>query len=216
MKFLSKKHEVLHIAILLAKYNEVKMNYRRFNTAMKQNSTIHILLSLSLLLLVGLSGCGGGSKQIKKAKAPRSGKVTVYFTKASDDLGVILIPIVRKIQEDRTAYETAMRELFLGPSLEEQEKLKLKTEIPEGCRLINVKESTKNIRIDISSQFLTGGGSESMQVRFRQLRETALNLAKGRPVFLYVDGQKAVTIGGEGLEVPQPLSRDEIGDDDVK
>jgi hypothetical protein len=44
-----------------------------------------------------------------------------------------------------------------------------------------------------------------MQVRFRQLRETALNLAKGRPVYLYLDGVQATTIGGEGLEVPQSL-----------
>ena len=52
---------------------------------------------------------------------------------------------------------------------------------------------------------MKGGGSETTQVRFRQLRETALNLAKGRPVYLYIDGVKAKTIGGEGLEIPQPL-----------
>lgn len=134
-------------------------------------------------------------------------KVTVYFTKASDELGVVLIPVVRKIPEGKGAYETALTELFLGPTLEEREKLDLNTEVPEGSRLINIKEDKKEIHIDISSQFMYGGGSESMQVRFRQLRETILTLAKGRPVFLLIDGEPAKTIGGEGLEVPQPLGK---------
>lgn len=164
---------------------------------------------LAVLLLIGflLSSCSKPS-----GKGPSSSneqKVTVYFTKASDELGVILIPILRKVHKDRTAYETAIRELFLGPTIEEQEKLELKTEIPGGSRLINVEENPKEVNINISSQFMRGGGSESMQVRFRQLRETALNLAKGRPVYLYIDGQKARTIGGEGLEVPQPLNSNE-------
>lgn len=137
-------------------------------------------------------------------------KVTIYFTKASDDLGVILIPVLRKVQEGRTPHETAIKELFLGPTIEEQEKLNLESEIPEGSRLVDIQETNKEVKINISSQFMNGGGSESMQVRFRQLRETALNLARGRPVYLYIDGQKARTIGGEGLEVPQPFNRDEL------
>lgn len=136
-------------------------------------------------------------------------KVTIYYTKASEELGVILIPILRKVQDGRSAYETAVKELFLGPTLEEREKLELRTEIPEGSRLINIEETDKLVKINISSQFMEGGGSESMQVRFRQLRETALNLAKGRPVYLYMDGKKTKTIGGEGLEIPQPFDRKE-------
>ena len=132
-------------------------------------------------------------------------KVTIYFTKASNELGVVLIPVVREVKEGRTKYETAFRELFLGPTLKEKEKLKLNTEIPEGTRLIKVEELSDKVNIDISGQFMSGGGSETMQARFRQLRETALTTAKGRPVYLYIDGVLAQKIGGEGLEVPQPL-----------
>ncbi len=156
------------------------------------------LLCLPYLLI----GC---SKQNSPGAAVSGPKVTIYFTKANEELGVVLIPIYRKIPNGKTAYETALKELFLGPTLEEQEKLGLHTEIPVGSRLISVDESSKEVKIDVSSQFMYGGGSEAMQARFRQLRETALTLAKGRPVYLYIDGQKAKTIGGEGLEVPQPL-----------
>ena len=157
-----------------------------------------------ILFLIGLSSC-----TVKKGVQGSNSKkpqVTIYFTKASDDLGVVLIPVLRETSEDRSAYETALKELFLGPTLDEKDRLNLATEIPEGVQvLISVKESTDSVNIDISSQFMKGGGSETIQVRFRQLRETALNLAKGRPVYLYIDGVKAKTIGGEGLEVPQPL-----------
>lgn len=159
-------------------------------------ATVALLASLSL---VSCSGPKGNDPLVSNSQ------VTIYYTKASDDLGVVLIPVLRKIDKKSTPYETALKELFLGPTLDERERLKLNSEIPEGVRLVKIKESPHEVEIDISNQFMKGGGSESMQVRFRQLRETALNLAKGRPVFLYVDGVKATTIGGEGLEVPQPL-----------
>lgn len=173
------------------------------------NSIFTLALVATLALTFFTSSCSkkkASDDHNKVKKISKAGKVTIYLTKASDELGVILIPVVRPIGEGRTMYETAIRELFLGPTIEEQEKLDLWTEIPEGCRLIDVEENDKSVKIDISSQFMSGGGSESMQVRFRQLRETALNLAKGRPVYLYMDGKKAKTIGGEGLEIPQPFN----------
>ncbi len=155
-------------------------------------------------LVLVLSSC---SKNQVSKDGSSGAKVTVYFTKASDELGVVLIPVVRKVPKGKNAYEVAIEELFLGPTLEEKEKLSLNTEVPEGTRLIKLEESGNEVKLNISSQFMYGGGSEAMQVRFRQLRETALTLAKGRPVFLYIDGEKAKTIGGEGLEVPQPLGK---------
>ena len=163
---------------------------------------IFFLFLISSLLLNSCS---------KKTQSPennfKNGKVTVYFTKPSKELGVVLIPVVRKISKGSSAYQTAIKELFLGPTLEEREKLELNSEIPEGSRLINIVEENDSVKIDISSQFMYGGGSESMQVRFRQFRETALTLAKGRPVYLYIDGTLATKIGGEGLEVQQPLNK---------
>ena len=74
-----------------------------------------------ILFLVGLSSC-----TVKKGVQGSSSKkpqVTIYFTKASDDLGVVLIPVLRDTSEDRSAYETALKELFLGPTLDEKERL---------------------------------------------------------------------------------------------
>ncbi len=162
--------------------------------------TIFLLFFFTLIL----NSC---SKKTGESDSSKTPKVTVYFTKPSKELGVVLIPVVRKVPKDSTAYETAIKELFFGPTLEEREKLELNTEITEGSRLINITEEKDSIKLDVSGQFMFGGGSESMQVRFRQLRETALTMAKGRPVYLYIDGVLANKIGGEGLEIPQPLQK---------
>lgn len=166
------------------------------------------LKNFLLVLIIGSLALTSCSKKNNEASdASKSPKVTIYFTKPSKELGVVLIPVVRKVPKGSTAYETAIKELFLGPTIEERQKLELTTEIPEGSRLVQIIEEDDSIKLDVSSQFMYGGGSESMQVRFRQLRETALTMAKGRPVFLYIDGALANKIGGEGLEIPQPLGK---------
>ncbi len=161
-----------------------------------------LVILLSACFLV--AGCSGIDSL--PGLGGRNNKVKVYFTKANDELGAVLITVDRKVPKDQTPYETAMRELFKGPNPEERGRQELNTEIPDGTRLIKIKETKESVEINVSSQFMVGGGSESMQVRFRQLRETALSLAKGRPVFLLIDGQQLDAIGGEGLEIPRPLN----------
>ncbi len=164
--------------------------------------TKKLLVLLSALFLV--AGCAVIEKI--PGLGGRNNKVKVYFTKANDELGAVLVAVDRKVEKESTPYETALKELFKGPSAEERQNMELNTEIPVGTRMIKVTETKEEVQLNISSQFMVGGGAESMQVRFRQLRETVLSLAKGRPVYLYIDGQKVEAIGGEGLEVPQPLN----------
>lgn len=166
---------------------------------------MHQLRLLALLSILFTVACS--RNELGTGNMISGPKVTIYFTKASDELGVVLIPVVRKIPKGKSAYEVALQQLFLGPTEVEKTQQKLNTEVPEGSRLIEVEESSREVKINVSSRFIYGGGSETMQVRFRQLRETALTLAKGRPVYLYIDGAQAKMLGGEGLEVPQPLDK---------
>ena len=77
--------------------------------------TFLVILSASFFLV----SCWGS----EKAGPATDSQVTIYYTKASDDLGVVLIPVLRKVDKKETAYETALKELFLGPTLDERERL---------------------------------------------------------------------------------------------
>ena len=53
--------------------------------------------------------------------------------------------------------------------------------------------------------FETGGGTDSLYKRLYQVIKTA-NRNTNLPVYLYIDGQKAEVIGGEGIMITQPLN----------
>ena len=130
----------------------------------------------------------------------------VYFTKTKGKGELLFIPVTRNINEENGFVAESLKELFLGPT--KQEELKgIMTEIPVGTRLIKVEQSEDDILIDISSQFVTGGGSAAMQLRYLQIYKTLRKIAPQKKLYLYVDGKPIKTIGGEGLEVTQPLTK---------
>ncbi|GEM_PF-1922469 len=130
----------------------------------------------------------------------------VYFTKIKGKDELLFIPVTRKVDDENSFVAESLKELFLGPT--KQEELKgIMTEIPIGTRLIKVEQSEDDILIDISSQFVTGGGSAAMQLRYLQIYKTLRKIAPQKKLYLYVDGKPIKTIGGEGLEITQPLTK---------
>ncbi|MBI3590335.1 MAG: GerMN domain-containing protein [Candidatus Melainabacteria bacterium] len=132
--------------------------------------------------------------------------IKIFFTKSKGPEGILLIPVNRKVSRDDSIAAAAVRELFLGPSKIEERK-GIMTEIPVGTRLINIEESEDEIVVNISPQYLTGGGSATMQLRYLQIYRTLKKIVPFKEIYLQVDGKVLKTIGGEGLEVTQPLTK---------
>ena len=64
---------------------------------------------LTVILSLSLGSCSKKDKMTTDGETKyTNAKVTIYFTQASDDLGVILIPVKRRVPEGRTKYETAV------------------------------------------------------------------------------------------------------------
>ena len=156
---------------------------------------IILLFSLTSCSLIRDTAFDSGSREVK-----------VYFTKLKGPKEVVFIPVERKISKDDSLLLGALRELFLGPTKAEELK-GIMTEIPVGTRLIKVEESEDEILVDLSSQYLIGGGSATVQVRYLQLYKTLKKIAPQKKLYLHVDGKSLKTISGEGLEVTQPLSK---------
>lgn len=112
------------------------------------------------------------------------------------------IPINPNSEPNR-ALETAFKQLLAGPT-EGTES----TTIPQGTQLLGIKVESDAVRINLSEEFTSGGGSTSMTGRLGQVIYTATSLNSKAKVYIEVNGKPLEVLGGEGLVLNQPLTRE--------
>lgn len=79
--------------------------------------------------------------------------------------------------------------------------------IPEGTKLQGLTIQEDGIHVNLSEEFTTGGGSASMTGRVAQVLYTATSLQPDAKVWIDVEGKRLEVLGGEGLDLEQPLTR---------
>lgn len=109
---------------------------------------------------------------------------------------------------DGSKVKFAVNALINGPKTREANK-GVYSEIPAGTRVIYIKDLPDKVIINLTSEFAQGG-ADSLYKRVYQLIKTAKHNTN-KPVYLYLDGQKADVLGGEGLMLTQPLNENSLG-----
>jgi spore germination protein GerM len=79
--------------------------------------------------------------------------------------------------------------------------------IPKSTKLLSSNVKPNGIYINLSKEFMEGGGSSSMQARLAQIIYTATERNPNAQVWISVEGKKLESLGGEGIEVRQPITR---------
>ncbi|PZV12293.1 MAG: spore germination protein [Leptolyngbya sp.] len=134
----------------------------------------------------------------------------IYWLKPSDT-AVQLAPRPVKVSSSGDAnalLETAIQQLLVGSTAPEET-----TTIPAGTKLRSLSIKTDGIHIDLSKEFTRGGGSTSMMGRLAQVLYTATSLNPSTAVWFSIEGKSLETLGGEGLVLEQPLTRQKFEQD---
>lgn len=142
------------------------------------------------------------------ATTPTEQKVEVYWLKdTGTNQQLIPTAITTTADQPSSALESAFNSLLAGP----QDK-SVNTTIPEGTKLLSLESEQNGIHINLSQEFTSGGGSAAMTGRVAQVVYTATSLQPEAQVWIEVEGEPLEVLGGEGLELQQPLTRQSFQD----
>lgn len=134
----------------------------------------------------------------------------VYWLRPKDK-NVVLVPQPVKVAsvQPNQALEAAFQSLLAGP----KEGTDSTTTIPKATKLLGLKAENDEVHVNLSEDFTTGGGSTSMMGRVGQVVYTATTLNPKAKVYIDVNGKPLDVLGGEGVELQQPLTRENFQKD---
>ncbi|MGH1393856.1 MAG: GerMN domain-containing protein [Trichormus sp.] len=129
----------------------------------------------------------------------------VYWLKTNDkSVELVPQPIRIAAAQPNQVLEQAFQSLLAGPTEGTNA-----TTIPQGTKLLGLKaENNNEIHVNLSEDFLSGGGSTSMVGRVGQVVYTATTLNPNAKVYIEVNGKPLEVLGGEGVEIEQPITRE--------
>ena len=99
--------------------------------------------------------------------------------------------------------ETALETLLSQPP----EDSPYTTAIPKGTKLIDLSTDKDGVHLNLSKEFISGGGSASMSSRLAQIVYTTTSSSNSDRVWINVEGKPLKHLGQEGLIVSQPMTR---------
>lgn len=146
------------------------------------------------------------SQTIKKPSTTQPGNeqtASIYWLRPTEkSLELVPQPVKIATVQPNQALEAAFKTLLAGPTEGTDS-----TTIPEGTQLLGLKADKNEVHVNLSADFTSGGGSTSMMGRVGQVVYTATTLNPKAKVYIEVNGKPLEVLGGEGVEIEQPLTR---------
>ncbi|MBD2207408.1 GerMN domain-containing protein [Calothrix sp. FACHB-1219] len=117
-------------------------------------------------------------------------------------------PVQIAAAQPNQVLEKAFASLLAGPTEGSDS-----TTIPNGTKLLGLTVNNDEIRVNLSEEFTSGGGSSSMVGRVGQVVYTATTVNPNAKVYIDVNGKKLDLLGGEGVVLDQPVTRESFKKD---
>ncbi|NJR64735.1 MAG: spore germination protein [Leptolyngbyaceae cyanobacterium CRU_2_3] len=135
--------------------------------------------------------------------------VQIYWLKSvGNQVQLAATPVNLKAEQPNDLLKGALEQV-----LDQPVDPTLASAIPINTTLRNLEVKSDGIHIDLSPEFMAGGGSTAMMGRLGQVIYTATTLDPTAKVWISVEGKPLEVLGGEGLLVEQPMTRDRFQQD---
>jgi len=153
------------------------------------------------------SSVSEAEKALSAAQPTRPRAATLYFIRIDDD-GVISRQDVRRmIPASDTPLSDALGAVIAGPD-ESELRQHLVSLIPSGTKLLGVRVQGTTAIVDLSEPFMYNHyGIEGYAGQLKQIVYTATSFPTVHDVQILIDGQRHDYLGGEGVYIGGPLSR---------
>ena len=170
-------------------------------------------------LAVAAAGCGS-------EKAVSLGEPTTQTTTAKEQTGKVptllslqvwfardngLVGVHRTHQPTQLVATAAVDALLAGPTPDER-LTGLGSAVPPGTKLIGIAIHNGVATVDLTSEFQSGAGSRSMQLRLGQIVYTLTQFPTVQKVLFNLDGSPVNVFSSEGIVLDHPVGRSDYVD----
>jgi germination protein M len=142
------------------------------------------------------------------AQAPvRSRSASLFFVRIDDDGVIVRQEAKRQIPVSDSPLLDSLSALLKGPSEDEIRK-KLISLIPDGTKLLSAQVRGSTAYLNFNEAFMYNHyGIEGYAGQLKQIVYTATSFPTVQDVQILIEGEKHDYLGGEGVYIGKPLSR---------
>ena len=148
---------------------------------------------------------GGPSSSPTPTPAEGTTIVRAYFYYESVPGSSGLVPILREVAATTAVARAAIAALLDGPT--ESEGGAMSSAVPAGTRLLGLTIKDKVATVDFSSEFESGGGSASANIRLGEVVYTLTQFSTVKSVVFQIEGRTVTVFGSEGIVLDGPVAR---------
>jgi hypothetical protein len=146
-----------------------------------------------------------GSPQMSPAAGTTIVRAYFYLGGAPDSAG--LVPVLREVPGTKLVATAAMTALLAGPTPAESGDRAITTAIATGSRLLGLTIKDRVATVDLSSDFESGGGGASANIRLGQVVYTLTQFSTVHSVVFQIEGRTVTVFGSDGIVLDGPVTR---------